>query len=607
MAVTSEAVRGALTRKYIKESREPNVDQDQLIEFLRSITPDKIDNELRLTKLIESEHPDWVLADSDQAIVQSVDDITRALTKSIDLDDGIDHQVFGTLPELTVQILKNPSIGADVPKNSIFTVLDGLITACVGWTPELGRAGDQLMKQVNDAVGLIRAAETDYGKVNDELTSFLEKEQKRIQKLEERLIASETGILRTKNGKKAAAEFLNEAMNDKQLTESMVSFLQGFWFESLQLHAISKGLDSEEWSRASKVTETLIWTVQPIEEENDQKVQVEKQKLYRIIEHLPGEIKDLLISVSDADQSASAIEDIENEHMMIVSGQELEYVEFELLDIGNDSGIAAPSVSKSLLKKVNELKPGQWFTFEEGDVSVRIKLILKLPDIKQMLFTNRNGMKALEKSFDDMAYYMSSGVVKPLNSEAAFSSTFSKYYTGLATEYERKQKLAAEEREEEERREAAVAAAQQKAEEEAKALAVTKAEEEKLRKEEERKERMERVKAMAEEQKDKIPEVTAIVDKLNTGAWVKLTGADGVMEDCKLAVKLAASDKMIFVNSSGVKVGEHTTEQLVQLIIAGEADVADGGVKYEDTLAQVVTRLRQDRNKSYDDLTGSSD
>ncbi len=46
-------------------------------------------------------------------------------------------------------------------------------------------------------------------------------------------------------------------------------------------------------------------------------------------------------------------------------------------------------------------------------------------------------------------------------------------------------------------------------------------------------------------------------------------------------------------------------EQLVQLLVAGEGEINDGGVEFEDTLAQVVTKLRQDRNKSYDDLTGS--
>jgi len=62
---------------------------------------------------------------------------------------------------------------------------------------------------------------------------------------------------------------------------------------------------------------------------------------------------------------------------------------------------------------------------------------------------------------------------------------------------------------------------------------------------------------------------------------------------------------MIFVNSAGVKVGDYSTEQLVLLLVAGEGEITDAGIEFEDTLAQVVTKLRQDRNKSYDVLTGS--
>jgi hypothetical protein len=62
---------------------------------------------------------------------------------------------------------------------------------------------------------------------------------------------------------------------------------------------------------------------------------------------------------------------------------------------------------------------------------------------------------------------------------------------------------------------------------------------------------------------------------------------------------------MIFVSRTGVKLGEYNTEQLVQLLLVGDAEIQEAGVEFQDTLAQVVTKLRVDRDKSYDDLTGS--
>ena len=68
---------------------------------------------------------------------------------------------------------------------------------------------------------------------------------------------------------------------------------------------------------------------------------------------------------------------------------EYSYEDFELIETGEDDGVApGPAVSRMLLKKVNNLKTGQWFTFQDEGTSVRIKLVLKLEDIKQLLFTN---------------------------------------------------------------------------------------------------------------------------------------------------------------------------------------------------------------------------
>ena len=92
---------------------------------------------------------------------------------------------------------------------------------------------------------------------------------------------------------------------------------------------------------------------------------------------------------------------------------------------------------------------------------------------------------------------------------------------------------------------------------------------------------------------------------LNIGARLQLPNSIGSPEECTLAVKLAAADKMIFVSRTGVKLGEYNTEQLVQLLLVGDAEIQEAGVEFQDTLAQVVTKLRVDRDKSYDDLTGS--
>jgi len=399
------------------------------------------------------------------------------------------------------------------------------------------------------------------------------------------------------------ARMINKEMNGKKLTPPIIEFLKGPWYDSIQLLALTKGFNSEECFQTVKMTETIVWTYQPFESEDEESLQKEKQRLYRIIEHIPDEVRELLVALEHKTESSeAALEDIESEHVTVISGQELKYEDFSLIETGEQAFGQGTSVSRILLKKVNSLQPGQWFTFEEDKVSARIKLVLKIEDIQQLLFTNCNGMKVLEKSFDELAYYFPASVIKPLTHEEVFTSTFTSYYQGLVEKFEKDRKQAAEYRVEADREEAEQEAASKEAIAKAKAAAL-----EKEQQELEREERLTnaREEAAKEENIEKVEELTGTVKALNVGAWLKLPGADGVMEECKLAVKIAAVDKMIFVSRSGVKIGEYSTKKLVQLLVAGEGVIDDGGVEFEGILAQVVTKLRQDRNKSYGDLTGS--
>ena len=607
MTATAQSVTEALRFRYIKESVETaNVSRDDLIAFLHQLDEGLLDPS-GLSKTVTSANPEWAISDDDMAILQSVDDCMRMIFKLIDVAPEVERLLRLGTPEIAAQLLARPELPMDLPEYSILEVMDLIVSACVGWSSELGRAGNQLIDTVTKVLERVRQGNADFRKVDAHLKEFLEKEQKRIQKLEKRLIDAEVGIVRSRKSKIAAVQMINKAMRSKKLPGPVISFLQGPWLESVGWLGLTKGFDSEEWFRASKLTETLIWTFQPIDEDTDEATERAKQRLYRIVESINDELRELLVSLEhDTGKAEESLDDIEAQHVLVVSGQILDYRKFKPLEL-EESTTAGPSVSRVLLKKIKNLGTGNWFIYEDNGVSVRIKLVLKLEDMKQTLFTNRNGMKALEKSFDELAYLISSGVLKPLNHQDVYSSTFATYYRNLVEDFDRKQKQAVEDRLRAEEEAAEKEAARRKALAEAKALKEAQAEAERERKAKLREETLAKARAAAEleENQARIAEITEHVEKLNTGAWVRLPGPDGVMEDAKLAVKIAAADKMIFVNAAGLKIGEFTQEQLTQLAIAGTAEIKDDGVGFEDTLAQVVSKLRQDRNKSYDDLTGT--
>ena len=607
MSASPKTVVAALKDRYIKqEGQGPNTSQEELIGFLREVHGESVPNH-SLGELITTTNPNWQLGSDDKAVLISIDDCNKMVFRLSDLEPEIEQRLFSLVPELACQLLLNPAMPVRLPRFSILNVLDLIVGSTVGWSNNLGRAGEQLIKKIDEIIATIRSGDGDYEELEKDLQAYLDKEHNRIQKLEERLVASEAGLLRSRLSKNLAAQMVNEKMQGKHLTRAIIDFLQGPWFDSVQLLLLTKGFDGEERIRAEKLTETIVWTYQPIKGEDEASIQSETQRLYRIIEHLPGEIRQLLVALEHtSDIAESAIESIENEHVQIMSGLELELCESKPIEVDEEVFNQTTSVSRILLRKVDNLQPGQWFTFEEDDVCIRIKLVLKLTDVKQLLFTNRNGMKALQKSFDEMAYFLSSGIVKTLNAEDVFSSAYANYY-GIVNTFEERAQRAAQAQEDAEQLEVANEAAKEKAIAEARAIAAAKEEAEQIRQEEEKEARLERARTEAnkEENVQRVKELTLVVHSLNVSAWLKLPSADGVLEECKLAVKLAAADKMIFVSRTGVKIGEYTTDQLVQLLVAGEAEIQEAGVEFEDTLAQVVSKLRVDRNKSYDDLTGS--
>lgn len=603
MPVTERQVVDALKHRYIdEESGSTNVSPEDLAAYVRQLTTEQLTEDHSILEIVAKDKTDWVLSGAEIAILHSVRDCMTMVFRLVDLEDEVAELIWGVTPNLAAELLANPVLPLNEKQYSVFSILDLLLDATIGWSPDQGRAGEKLLKKVASVIEVLNETDTDHKALETGLTEFLDKEQGRIKKLEERLAASETGQIRSQRCRTIAAEMINAAMAGNQLTEHIADFLKGPWFESMQLLALKKGINGEDWQRAVKMTETIIWTYQPIAPER-QNAEAEKQRLYRIIEHLPSEISDLLVALEYNDEEfKDVIGEIEAEHVAIISGGELAYEDFEPLAEGDDSISDRTTVSKILLRKVMNLEPGQWFIYDEQEKSARIKLVLKLEDVKQMLFTNRNGMKALQKSFDEITYLMSSSVIKPLNHEAVISSTFATVYQGLIDEHQRKLKLAEEADQEEAEKEAA----RQKALREAEALDRAKEEAETQRKEQEAADRLERAKAEAakSENLEKVAEFTEKVHGLQIGAWLKLPGPAGMLEECKLAVKVASADKLIFVNRIGMKIGDYSTEQLVALLVTEEGEIDDTGVEFEDTLAQVVSKLRQDRDKSYDDLTG---
>lgn len=82
------------------------------------------------------------------------------------------------------------------------------------------------------------------------------------------------------------------------------------------------------------------------------------------------------------------------------------------------------------------------------------------------------------------------------------------------------------------------------------------------------------------------------VDSLSVGIWVEFTGEDDVSVRCKLAAKINAIDKFIFVNRQGVKVIEKTRLGLATELKEKSVKIISDGLLFSRALESVIGNLR---------------
>lgn len=84
----------------------------------------------------------------------------------------------------------------------------------------------------------------------------------------------------------------------------------------------------------------------------------------------------------------------------------------------------------------------------------------------------------------------------------------------------------------------------------------------------------------------------AHVDALAVGMWVEFSDADEQSVRCKLAAKINAIDKFIFVNRQGVKVVEKTRLGLAKELRDGSVRIISDGALFSRALESVIGNLR---------------
>ncbi len=469
-----------------------------------------------------------------------------------------------------------------------------LCDICTGWHQDLGRTGQNFVKQVGTLVEQIISelsnSQIDYEALSGLLKAFESSLNARIKKLEKRAIAAEMGKLKAKHAKEFVAKALNEQLQSAQLPLSIQQVLQSSWCDSLQLIYLRRGSDSPQWSAMIELANKLIWTLQPAEVEGEDLT----QRLYKMIPQVTREFRKSLVSIQHNNQAMSGIiSAIEEQHVKVLKGEALEYDNYQPLSVG--SLLGNTSISSSLLEAIDLQQVGQWYAL--GAEGKRIKLALKEQQQRQLLFVNQAGLTALDRNYEEFAYLLTSGEIKQLNFSTVFTDNIAASLLDPVTDkaedptpvadvvldegYDMLGDLSDDP-------------------ESALPLPEVKISEEPMDFEQYNVEEIEATLPLAELEEDssESPPSQKETTQMPLGCWVRFLDKDPEIQ--ARLVACVGGDRHIFVNQAGFRQREASTQELADLAEKNLFEVTDAVSDFAQTIQVMVNKLRGNDNWDID-------
>jgi hypothetical protein len=352
-----------------------------------------------------------------------------------------------------------------------------------------------------------------------------------------------------------------------------------------------QGTDSDPWKHGSKMLEWLVWIGDPTLSDKD------RNRLYHVGEQLADKLAAVWKSAMDSNLPAEAFAGIEQVMVARLRGESPER-EPALPGAGNFGfDTAWLDLQRPPPEEVTPVAH-HWYVEGEGHREQRRYFFTLLEETGEVLWTNGSGVKLGTMTWQDFRKALDDGTLRSLPDLNPFGQVLSDTLQSLGKVWQR-QKQQRDEAAREARERAAALRREKEAGEARRRQeqAARKAEEDRLRREAEEQrlaeEEAERQR-LAIEREDK---ARKRVDAINLGGWISVEPGAEHPEPrrLKLAVRINASRKLVFVDRLGLNRTEYLTEELVADVVAGRVRVLDGSAEFDDALTRVVGRIRVGR------------
>jgi len=391
---------------------------DEIIGYLKEIDDFSISPWIAITEKTEAIGDPASPSREHTAILRWLGKGLEIWEKEYPLEGRLANQVRRLKPLAAALAITDPQFltpGA----HPVHQLLDHIQARAIGWQSRLERVGAALEEQITRAVDKSRHwfedPGTELNAICREFTEAAERDQTRARRMVQRVVETEAGKVRTAAAKQEAARMINAFLQKYPAPADIGEFIKGPWYTSAQLLLLKFGLDSEQWRSMSATTETLLNSMQSIEDADEER----RQHIFTVVTQLPKEMRHCLLSLHhDTDAVNEAMGLVEFTHLRILRQQPVELQNIDPIVVEDEHLLAGEARHSNALKKWSE---GQWFMVEQSGSGLRAQLVLKIEQSQQLLFTNMAGIKVLQLSYEEFNKLLLDKKVTPLHSGASFS------------------------------------------------------------------------------------------------------------------------------------------------------------------------------------------
>ena len=256
---------------------------------------------------------------------------------------------------------------------------------------------DRLVAEFNEDIAIFETLE-------QELRSFLEQHNRRIELAERRATESQRGQERLEQARSLAAAELSRRIEDRPLPAAVNDFLTRSWSHHLSMIALREGADSAAWNAALGVADSLL-DLLPREGRPNPNVATALKELREPLESV------LASSGITGEAAAETVRNI---------GSGIESIRLQPLPAAGERPRPAAAESKPALSIVSdkerldyneddlpvlrELKIGVWLDLAGEDEKLHpAKLSWVSPISSRLMFVNRRGVRILVASIEELA------------------------------------------------------------------------------------------------------------------------------------------------------------------------------------------------------------